>query len=81
MKTYNFATVMKFAKRYAELGTSVQEQVDDILLGDTDDTNPNAIKFIKDRLGGLTEELDAAIDAAGMSLISTNEENKKCAPD
>lgn len=64
MKTYDFRTVMQFAKRYAELGSAVQEQVEDILLGNDAEVNPNAVKFINDQLGGMTEELDAAIDDA-----------------
>lgn len=64
MKQYDFKTVMRFAKRYSSLGSAVHEQLDDIMLGDTDDLNPNAVNFIKDELGGLTDELDAAIEEA-----------------
>lgn len=51
-----------FAKAYADLGSAVQEQLNDILSDPQNaDVNPNAVKLIDDRLGGMNDEIDAAI--------------------
>jgi hypothetical protein len=49
--------LMRFAKKYASLGSAVQDQMDDLLAGD-DSMNPNAINLIKDEFNGLNEDLD-----------------------
>ena len=55
MELYN---LIQFAKAYSDLGTAVQEQVQDILQGDEDECNPSALNLIKKRLSGFHEELD-----------------------
>lgn len=51
-----------FAKAYADLGSAVQEQLNDILSDPQNaDVNPNAVKLIDDKLGGMNDEIDAAI--------------------
>lgn len=64
IESYN---LLEFAREYAKLGGAVQEQLDTILDGDTDSfgrkTNPNAIDLIEERLGGMNEEIDTAIEA------------------
>lgn len=39
---------IELAKKYQDLGWSVQEQLDDYLAGKKDELNPNAIKIIED---------------------------------
>lgn len=56
--------LIDFAKTYDRLGWAIQQQVDDILQGNTDDINPNALREIDKQLRGFNEDLDAAIDAA-----------------
>jgi len=52
--------LIDFAKRYAKLGSCVQEQLDSLLDGDYDDINYNAVKDIKRQLGD-NPRIDEAI--------------------
>jgi hypothetical protein len=55
--------LIEFAKRWAELGDAVAEQVADIVDDpNTDEVNPAAIKLARDRLQGLNQGLDLAMD-------------------
>lgn len=56
--------LMKFARAYNKLGWSIQEQLDDIVNGDCDDINPNALEEIDNRMRGFNDDLDEAIDRA-----------------
>lgn len=60
------ADLLCFAQAFVSLGTSVQDQVSELLSGsesDFENLNANAVKLIEERLGGLNEELDVAISA------------------
>lgn len=54
--------LIRFAKAYAGLGDAVTEQLDDLLSGDFDGINPNAVELIRDRLGGMNSEIDEAVN-------------------
>ena len=67
------ADLIDFAKRWADLGTAVAEQVVQVLdcprlaAGLNPDhadleVNPNAITLARERLGGLNEEIDQAFE-------------------
>ena len=67
------ADLIDFAKRWADLGTAVAEQVVQVLdcprlaAGLNPDradleVNPNAIHLARERLGGLNEEIDQAFE-------------------
>lgn len=56
--------LMRFANAYARLGWTIQEQLKDVVNGDCDDINPNALAEIDRTMRGFNEDLDAAIDAA-----------------
>lgn len=56
--------LMRFARAYNKLGWAIQEQFDDIVNGDCDDINPNALAEIDERMRGYNDDLDAAIDVA-----------------
>lgn len=57
--------LLDFAKRYNDLGEAVQEQLDSLLDGNQDnwhdDINPNAVKLLKEHLGGFHPDIDDAI--------------------
>ncbi len=40
-------TFVKLAKQYNDLGWAIQEQLNDVLQGDVDSVNPNALAYIK----------------------------------
>ena len=54
--------MLEFANAYVKLGNSVQEQLDDLLNGDYESVNPNAIKLIEEKLSGYNRILDDAVD-------------------
>jgi hypothetical protein len=65
------ADLIDFAKRWADLGTAIAEQVVQVLdnaraaagLGRGDqEVNPNAINLARERLGGMNEEIDQAFE-------------------
>jgi hypothetical protein len=56
--------LMEFAHAYAGLGSAIQAQLHDIVNGDRDDINPNALQEINRALRGYNVDLDAAIDGA-----------------
>ena len=56
--------LMKFANAYNRLGWAIQGQLNDVIDGDCDDINPNALTEISRTLRGFNDDLDAAIDAA-----------------
>lgn len=50
----NFHDFIRIAKDYSALGSSVQDQLDDIIDGEPmDDMNPNALAYISDLIGDL----------------------------
>lgn len=57
--------LLQFAEAYAGLGDAVQEQLAHVLDGTASgsNVNPNAVALIKERLGGMNEEIDNAIAA------------------
>ncbi|MGO8685429.1 MAG: hypothetical protein ACLQUT_12750 [Thermoleophilia bacterium] len=55
--------LIRFAKKYQDLGNAVQEQLDDIVSYDYDDLNPNAVRMIEDFLTGVQQTMD--IDGEG----------------
>jgi hypothetical protein len=57
----NLSDLLAFAKAYRDLGDAVQSQLDDILDGNFDEVNPNAIRVIKQQLGGCHNDIDDAI--------------------
>lgn len=56
--------LMRFARAYNKLGWAIQEQLDDVVNGDYDDINPNALAEIDNRMRGFNDDLDEAIDQA-----------------
>lgn len=51
----NFQDFVELAKKYAAMGWSVQEQMDDVINGESlDDLNPNALAMIR----RLTEDFE-----------------------
>lgn len=57
-------TMVRFARRYSDLGTAVQEQFDSIMDGRYRHLNPNAVEMIGERLTGFHDDIDTAIAAA-----------------
>lgn len=55
------AIMVAFAKRWAALGSAVQEQAEDLLAGDADELNSNAVRLIQRTIGGWNEELDEVL--------------------
>jgi hypothetical protein len=55
--------LIRFAKKYEDLGNAVQEQLDDIVSYDYDDLNPNAVRLIEEFLTGVQQTMD--IDGEG----------------
>jgi hypothetical protein len=54
--------LIDFAKRWADLGDAVAEQVSAVVDDPhTDAVNPNAIELVRQRIGGLNEGIDDAI--------------------
>jgi hypothetical protein len=49
--------LISFAKKWNDLGWSVQEQVKDVIDGDYEDLNSNAIRLALKELGGMHKEL------------------------
>jgi hypothetical protein len=64
--------LMQFARAYRDLGWAIQEQADDIAIGEYDDINPNALSEIDGKLRGYDDDLDAAIDQA-LEAVTTVE--------
>lgn len=58
----SYYDLLQFGKAWAELGWSVQAQVEDLVAGDTDEVNPAAIKAADRALRGYNEELDMLFD-------------------
>ena len=56
--------LLRFARAYNGLGTSIQTQAEAIVDGDLSDINPNALKEIDRALRGFNDDMDAAIDHA-----------------
>lgn len=59
--------LIQFAKAYAYLGSAVQDQLDALLHGNSDDfdvgVNSNAVKLIERELGGANSDIDDALRA------------------
>lgn len=60
----NIEQLIDFAIAYNRLGWAIQAQVNDIVNGDYDDLNLNAVKEINQKLRGFHDDLDSAIDEA-----------------
>lgn len=56
--------MLRFARAYNRLGTSIQSQLGDIIDGDLSDINPNALQAINREMRGFNDDLDASIDRA-----------------
>lgn len=56
--------LMRFARAYSRLGWAIQEQLDDIVNGNLDDINPNALEELDSRIRGFNDDLDEALDLA-----------------
>lgn len=65
------ADLIEFAKKWSALGDAVQTQAMYICIVDYEaidpfdlltEANPNAIKLVKERIGGMNAEIDEAID-------------------
>lgn len=56
--------LMRFARAYNKLGWAIQKQFDDIVNGDYDDINPNALNEINKTMRGYDDDIDADIDDA-----------------
>lgn len=56
--------LMRFARAYNKLGWAIHQQVDDIVQGNYDDLNPNALADINQHLRGFNNDLDMQIDEA-----------------
>lgn len=63
--------LMRFARAYNNLGWAVQEQLDDVIDGNHNDLNPNALEEIDNKLRGFDDDLDEAIDNA-MEAVTSN---------
>lgn len=63
--------LMRFARAYNKLGWAVQEQLDDVIDGNHNDLNPNALEEIDNKLRGFDDDLDEAIDNA-MEAVTSN---------
>lgn len=55
--------LIRFAKKYQDLGNAVQEQIDAIIYYDYDDLNPNAVRMIEEFLTWVQQTMD--IDGEG----------------
>lgn len=62
LRAANADDLKRFAVAYAGLGDAVGEQVWDLIDGNGDEVNPNAVRLIRERLYGLNAELDEALD-------------------
>lgn len=58
----SISDLVDFAKAYAKLGWSVQEQLHDLLRDPEADVNPNAVEAMK-QLRGRNRELDEMLSA------------------
>ena len=61
-KRIDSSDLLVFAKRYAKLGWSIQEQLENVLQMNFDDVNPNAVNEMEDKLSGFNDEIDDAFD-------------------
>lgn len=52
------ADLLEFCKAYTSLGTSIQEQIHELLEDPTAMVNPAAVKMVQAKLGGVNAELD-----------------------
>lgn len=56
--------LMRFARAYSKLGWAIQEQLDDVVNGNLDDINPNALEELDSTMRGFNDDLDEALDLA-----------------
>jgi predicted nucleotidyltransferase len=56
------SAIIDFAKDYRSLGSSIQDQLEDLLNNDFDSVNPNAIKEIKRKLASHHYSIKDACD-------------------
>jgi hypothetical protein len=63
LRDIDISVLLAFAKAYADLGDAVGEQAFDIINDSNAECNSNAIRMIRDELGGCNAELDDAIAA------------------
>jgi len=52
------ADLLEFCKEYTSLGTSIQQQIHELLEDPTAMVNPAAVKMVQAKLGGVNAELD-----------------------
>lgn len=62
--TYETNHALEFANRYAQLGSAVTDQLADVLDGELEEVNPNAIKLIVEQLTGFYPDLDKLLKEA-----------------
>ena len=55
--------LIRFAKKFQDLGDAVQAQLDDLINYDFDDLNPNAVRMIEEFLAWVQQTMD--IDGEG----------------
>jgi hypothetical protein len=55
---------VSFARAYADMGSAVQDQLDDLLRRRFDDLNPNAVQEIEQRLSGYCDDGNGDDDIA-----------------
>ena len=60
----NVYELLKFAKKYSDLGDSIQEQLDDIMDDNFDDVNPNALSVMIRSIKGYDDQIDEALQEA-----------------
>jgi len=58
--TVDIDDLIEFANLYAVMGSAVQEQFIDLMSGDWD-INANAVKVMKDKIGGFHKDIDREI--------------------
>lgn len=56
--------LIRFAKAYSGLGSSIQQQLDSVIDGDLSDLNENAVAEMSQKLKGYDDDLDEALNRA-----------------
>ena len=61
-ETTNTRDLLRFAKAFSNLGASLQNQLEDLLFGYSENVTNNALLTFSDKLREIHEEIDIAID-------------------